>query len=398
MPKLLNRLPKYRKHTSGQAFVELCGKRHYLGKWKSAESKAEYERLTAEWLAAGRQIAPAAQDATVNEITLAFWTHAESYYRLPDGSPSTEIDNYRLSLRPLIAIYGHTPAAQFGPLELQAVRMKMIESGLARRTINQRVGRVKRLFQWAVSNALIPANVYHGLQAVDGLKMGRSAARETEPVRPVPDNHVNAVVDHLPPQLAACVELQRITGMRSTEVLSLRGCDLDVTGELWVYRPPLHKTAFRGHDKTIHLGPKAQAIIRPWLKADTQAFLFSPAEVMEAIRAAQRSQRKTPLTPSQAKRRGKRNPEKRPGDRYTARSYQHAIRQTIRRLNADADEFNQIPKWHPHQLRHNAATRLRKEYGIEAARVVLGHRSAAITEVYAEIDHAKAADVMLKVG
>jgi hypothetical protein len=43
-------------------------------------------------------------------------------------------------------------------------------------------------------------------------------------------------------------------------------------------------------------------------------------------------------------------------------------------------------------------TRLRKEYGIEAARVVLVRRSAVITEIYAKIDNAKAAEIMLKVG
>ena len=51
-----------------------------------------------------------------------------------------------------------------------------------------------------------------------------------------------------------------------------------------------------------------------------------------------------------------------------------------------------------HQLRHNAATFLRKEFGLEAARVILGHRSAAITEVYAELDHQKAVEAMLKIG
>ncbi|MCD4824639.1 MAG: tyrosine-type recombinase/integrase [Phycisphaerae bacterium] len=54
--------------------------------------------------------------------------------------------------------------------------------------------------------------------------------------------------------------------------------------------------------------------------------------------------------------------------------------------------------WHPHQLRHNAATELRKEFGLEAARVILGHRSAAITEVYAEMDRQKTIDAMMKVG
>ena len=54
-------------------------------------------------------------------------------------------------------------------------------------------------------------------------------------------------------------------------------------------------------------------------------------------------------------------------------------------------------RWHPHQLRHNAATEL-SEFGIEVARVILGHRSAAITEVYAEMDAKKAIDVMALLG
>ena len=55
-------------------------------------------------------------------------------------------------------------------------------------------------------------------------------------------------------------------------------------------------------------------------------------------------------------------------------------------------------RWHPHQLRHNAATFLRKEFGLETARIILGHRSAAITEVYAEQDQQKAMEAMVKVG
>jgi integrase len=55
-------------------------------------------------------------------------------------------------------------------------------------------------------------------------------------------------------------------------------------------------------------------------------------------------------------------------------------------------------KWHPHQLRHNAATRLRREFGIEAARVILGHRSAGITEIYAEADMEKGKKIMGEVG
>ncbi len=47
-------------------------------------------------------------------------------------------------------------------------------------------------------------------------------------------------------------------------------------------------------------------------------------------------------------------------------------------------------RWHPHQLRHNAAAELRKEFGLEAGRIILGHCSAVITEVYAEKDEHQA--------
>jgi hypothetical protein len=54
--------------------------------------------------------------------------------------------------------------------------------------------------------------------------------------------------------------------------------------------------------------------------------------------------------------------------------------------------------WTPSRLRNSAVTRFRREHGLEVARPLLGYRSAAITEVYAEFDQAKAADVMAKVG
>ena len=56
------------------------------------------------------------------------------------------------------------------------------------------------------------------------------------------------------------------------------------------------------------------------------------------------------------------------------------------------------PPQHPHQLRHNAAMFLRKEFGLETARIILGHRSAAITEVYAEMDQQKALEAIVRVG
>lgn len=57
----------------------------------------------------------------------------------------------------------------------------------------------------------------------------------------------------------------------------------------------------------------------------------------------------------------------------------HLTKKQTAELKAWHKQFH----WHPHQLRHNAATYLRKEFGLETARIILGQRSAAITEIYA---------------
>jgi integrase len=53
----------------------------------------------------------------------------------------------------------------------------------------------------------------------------------------------------------------------------------------------------------------------------------------------------------------------------------------------------------PHQLRHNAATNLWREFGLEAAQLALGHSSAHVTDaVYAERDRAKVIEIMRRIG
>ena len=101
----------------------------------------------------------------------------------------------------------------------------------------------------------------------------------------------------------------------------------------------------------------------------------------------------------------KAGPKKQPGDHYTTASYGHAIRQAVKKAHRPAGMSNEeFKSWkaprhrHPHQLRHNAATELRKEFALEAARIILGHRSAAITEVYAEKDEQQAVEAMMEVG
>ena len=198
-----NRLPSFRHHkASGQGFVEIQGHRHYLGRYELPETRRKYERLIAEWLANGRALPVDPDEITVCEVLARFWTHAEKYYRNPDGTPSRELENFRYALRPVKELYDETPASQFGPRALKAVRDHMAETAAkgrrapCRTYINKNVRRIKGVFRWAVADELVAPSVYHALSAVAGLKKGRSEARESEPVRPVPLEHVEAVIPH----------------------------------------------------------------------------------------------------------------------------------------------------------------------------------------------------------
>jgi integrase len=57
-----------------------------------------------------------------------------------------------------------------------------------------------------------------------------------------------------------------------------------------------------------------------------------------------------------------------------------------------------IPHWHPHQLRHTKGTEIRRAFGLDAARAVLGHQTPVVTELYAELDCSKAVEVAELLG
>jgi len=242
--------PKYRHHRpSGQAVVTLsdaAGRRRdvYLGPWRSPASRREYARVLNEWQATLARPQVTA-DLTVNEVVLHFLQHADEFY----GRGSTEPREYRRAVQPLCQLYGHTIVTEFGPRALKAVREMMIGAGWCRNTVNARTARLKRLFKWAASEELCVASVFHGLQTLNGLSRGRTAAPESPAITPVVDAHVDAVMPFVLPEVAAMIALQRLTGMRPGEVCGMRATDIDMGGDVWLYRPAAHKTAWRGKSR-----------------------------------------------------------------------------------------------------------------------------------------------------
>jgi integrase len=405
-------MPAYGLHKpSGQARVILGGRHVYLGPHGSAESQERYAQVIAEHFrqnpvrAASIHSTPT-QDLTINELVLAFWGFAKTYY-VRDGKPTKELSAMKDALRPLRQLYGRTRADHFGPKSLATVRQHLISVvGLARTEINKRIGRMKRVFKWAVAEELISPSVYHGLQALPGLKYGRTEARETKPVRPVADEHVTVILPLLSPTVRAIVEVQRLTGMRPCEVVIMRRCDIDQSEAVWIYEPFTHKNKWRDHQRLVPLGPKVQQVLQPFLDRAPDSFLFSPKDAeawrIEDQAARAGKNRKTRVFPCELRsrelrkqRRLNRVRRRPPHDRYDTASYRRAITYAI--VRARKAGLN-VSHWHPNQLRHTRATELRKLHGLEAAQVMLGHARADVTQVYAEKNIALAKEIARQCG
>jgi integrase len=420
----------------------------YLGAFGSPESRAEYRRVLAA-LEAGGGCYPVtddgrpAGDLSVNELALRFWVHAE--------------ERYRLAFDPVQDLYGDTLAGEFGPLKLKAVRQRLIDArkyrvrfttvdrtwerwlpekhvrpqegsarwngswlpavvvksapAMSRRLINQRIDHVKRVFRWAVSEELVLPAVGQALASVAGLRRGHKGTYDRAKVKPVPDEDVEKTLPFLRSQVAAMVQLQRLMGARPTEVCLMRGRNIDRSGDVWWYRidpneiaredgpANLHKTAHHEHAngaavvKVLPIGPRAQEILKPWLRENPDEFLFQPREVRAALYAQRRQERQTPLYPAHLRhqaRKKRANPKRAPRDHYDRYSYGHAVARAARKAG--------VPHWHPHRLKHAIATEVRKRHGAEAAQVYVGHARLSTTEIDAESNLEEVARIAREIG
>jgi hypothetical protein len=113
-------VPKYRHHKgTAQAFVQVSGRRYYLGKWNSPRSKERYAAFVAQ-LAVSPASAPSLPlttpaQLTIVELAAAYLDFADGYYR-KDGQLTRSIEVARVAIRILNKLFGQVPAADFGPL------------------------------------------------------------------------------------------------------------------------------------------------------------------------------------------------------------------------------------------------------------------------------------------
>jgi len=65
---------------------------------------------------------------------------------------------------------------------------------------------------------------------------------------------------------------------------------------------------------------------------------------------------------------------------------------------AEVKAWRKAHRWAPNRLRHTYATKVRRDYDLEATQVLLGHSKANMTQIYAEKNEALAATIAAKIG
>lgn len=308
--------------------------------------------------------------ATVADLCAAWANHCREYYK----GTSTAV-NAVLDVRLFREMFGGAALAELTHGDMLQLRDALVRSGVSRSTVNARLWRVKYMISWALDEALIPAAVKAELTQVKGVKRGRSAAPERQPVRPVSDDTIAATVAHMVDNTADMVRLHRLTGMRPCELCALRWSLIDTSRLPWVYRvpPEANKNEWRGElgmPRVVCLGPKAREILTR--HKDGADVPFSPMAAMEEHVMARRATR---VTPVYGKRKDAPHVPRVLGDRWTTDAYTKTIAAACRRAK--------IAPWGANRLRHTFGTEVRRAFGLDAARAVLGHTGGGcITDVY----------------
>ena len=358
MGRARNVLPSYSLHKpTGRARVRYLGHDYYLGEYGTDESRRKYgeliSRISSNLPIVDPMAKPKAADGddpgpSINELCISFWTHAEKHY-VKKGKETSEIHCYHSCLRILRELYGMLPAKDFGPLALKAVRAKMVSGDpnakdsegkpkprkpWARTNVNVMVGRIRRVFKYAVENEMIDASVLARLQAVAPLLAGRTEAHDNAPRHAVDQDKIDTVRERVRPLVKDLIDIQVLTGARSGELLMLTTRVIDRTGEVWRAELVDHKCVHHGQSRVLHFGPQAKLILTKYLSADQDKPLFE----------------------------------------MTRTAYCRAITR--------ACETAGIERWTPHWLRHTFCTRVREQYGIEAAQALAGHTTSEMTDHY----------------
>lgn len=356
-------IPKYRRDSKGRAFVQhraILNKSHrmYLGKWGAEDSVRRYRTFLAK-LEAARSIdvgfGPIQLDDhnTIDALIVAYLEWAEKNYTRPEGVGS-EYDCMKYALGPLSMLFGEMLASEFGPRHFTQLRSHFASKGHVRTSVNRSIGRVKRFWRWCCERELAPAELYHKLLCVSGLYPGQENVTESTKRGPADLADAKKLLPFVSTPIAAMIRVQYLCGMRPGETCIMRLCDIDHSGDVWLYRPQRHKTAWRGFSQVKAIPKVAQPIIWQGSNGNPMDYIFRPRQPMKAN--------------------GKRR-----GERYTTSSYRGALDHGFAKAEKHGVE---IKRFTPNQLRHAILSDVSRMLGQQAAQRWAGHEDLDTTNIY----------------
>lgn len=369
--------PRLCRNTDGRAFIyhrliPNKGHRLWVGKWGSDESLARFE----EYIGRLREhqqdeTVPVHRHMTIAELSVKYLEFCQGYYS-KDGKPTNEFLGVRDSVLHFCNTTEEMGVDEILPRHLIEFQDYLIGLDHARKTINQHVGRIKRMIKWACSRGYAPAIKHHEMLCVEGLKKGRSKAREPGKVLPADLQSVQAVLPFLSPPIRGMVQIQYLCGMRPEEVCGMCGKNIQMGNDIWLYSPQEHKGEWLDLSLIKAIPKAAQEVLRPFLRDDPEEYLFRPADgrawAYERMRKGKPRKKKS--------RPRKYNPC------YCTAAYGRALKTGFEL--AKKNGVTAFTPFSPNQLRHAIATEIRKRHGQQKAQVWLGHRHLSTTAIYAE--------------
>jgi len=428
-------LPMMRRHKpTNTARITVGGKVVSLGRWGSPEAQDRYDTLMAAFIASGRttvdagmavigrpaappsppeavdtpQATLAPRDAaglTVGELARAWLRDIEA--TRPDYR-RTSLWHGAVAASRAVRPFATMPVAAFGSRALVEVQRHLVNTTvpvgklnddgtpakvkrLSRRYINDIVGRVRQLFHWGVLHELVPDDRVKALEIVPALAKGQTAARENPDRKPVRPSIVRATLPYMTAEVADLIWFIRLTGCRPSEAARMKTCRIrDRHKAVWRYVPRRHKTAHRGKQRHVAIGPEAQAIIEAHTAGrSARAYVFTPQRSVPA-----RKPRGGVISMEPRK------PSPRAGKRFTKDAILRAVTRAIQKANTARAEkgLPPLPHWTPYQLRYTRLREIRKAGGREAAQAIAGHSRATMTDHYAPANWSRAARFAAKHG
>lgn len=383
-PKLCRN--KYRN----SAFVIVNGKQIYLGKWGSPEAQAAYDRFLLEWMKnRNRPQKPnyrPGRGIMLVEMVVAYIAE----YRERPVKNRSDLNTFILLGKRMAALFPDYETDDFRIRDLEMLRDSFQKEGFNRggehrdycRTyLNKLVNRVKTIFAWGVSKEMVSAETCDRLKYLQPLRKGRTTAPEPEARHLVSPSDYRAVLDVMPFYYRDIIEILRFTGMRPSELINMRVGEIDRAGEIWIYRPPVHKTEHSGNVRAVAIGKNAQKLLAPHLDGRRgDEYVFTPSRAMESLWKTKRVNRKTRVQPSQEKRAAERAGKY---AKYSPKLAPDAVRKAVARACTKAIEAGTLVQpWTPYELRHTAITEVRTKFGAEAAQHFAGHANLNTQRFY----------------